>query len=114
MLFTGMNAWKVGAHDMGACLRGIYGAVNKYGHSEMIYASMTLISKARIVLDATGKGDCPPLLNVSAGLSLPLRSMDIVIRHPSNFDQRPLAMSLELYDITAQATATHYVLVRRS
>ena len=48
-----MNAWKVGAHDMGACLRGIYGAVNKYGHSEMIYASMTLISKARIVLDAT-------------------------------------------------------------
>jgi len=55
-----MNAWKVGAHDMGTCLRGIYGAVNKYGHSEMIYASMTLISKARIVLDAAAKGDYRP------------------------------------------------------
>jgi len=59
-LLSRMNAWKVGAHDMGTCLRGIDGAVNKYGHSEMIYASMTLISKARIVLDATARGNCPP------------------------------------------------------
>jgi len=59
-LLSRMNTWKVGAHDMGNCLRGIDGAVNKYGHSEMIYASTTLISKARIVLDVIAKEDCPP------------------------------------------------------